>query len=586
MSEFEESPRVDLTCSSLAAEVPWLTSSSTPQEVIREPSGEQGPLEYVDSIGKQNLPGQLDIIGSAVGTLNGNLLVADISNDRLQQFALDGTVLDAFPLLGSSPYGMAFLPNGNLVIANSRLNTVEIRTLEGELMQSIDGWPPPESDYISSRDEIDLLAVGLDDKIYTGEKWGNRVIILNNVGSLLEIWSGPDDNQFEMISDIATDSLGNLFVVDGIHGQVIKRSPNGEIREFTIDGSNVAPRPDGSFYISYDSSINLYDSDGEQLKQFEIGGYIEDVILAPDGSGVIIKSDIEELSDAALHFYDEDGKLVASFGTTQPLPGQFGSHIAFSVSSAGDVWVVDSGNSLNFGTGQKHLVHLDETYSHLNTFNQIDGKELTCHDYFLAALANQTVFIADPCIGAITLVDAEGQVMEQWDEKGLESGQVNLISDIALAPNERSIYLTDMGNNRLTQFGFGGEFIEEWDSNQLGVQMPVAVDISTDGTFFLIDGATFEVVIRPQQGPPLKWMLPITYESPHDIAIDENSQRIYVGDTDVNLYTYDWNGNYLGYLNFYDSSGVMVNVGSNGLVYRSAGFQEIQVFKPIEIANE
>ncbi len=572
LSTFEETPEVDITCSNQVPEVAWLTDATPPaQPDNNEQIGDNAPLEFVDSIGTHDEPGQLGSIGnigSMVSTPQGDLLVADLNNYRLQRFALDGTVLELISLPNMLTFDMDFLSNDNLILSNSRLNTIEIRTPQGVLLQSLN--PNPDG-------SADLIAVGLDDQIYVGEKWGESIIILNADGNIQEIWNGPSDELFVSISDIATDSFGNLFIVDD-YQRVIKRLVNGEVHEFAISGTYIGVRPSGAFYITNGTSVTLYDSDGQQLTQLELEWLIEDIAIAPGGEGFIINADMRKIPNTILHYYDEEGTLLTSFGRTSLLPGQFKSHSAFSVSSLGDIWVVgDVDDPLDYWASIKQLIHLDSNHSLLNI---IDDFGLECQDYSLAASSNHEVFIANPCAGTVSHIDRSGKVLAQWGESGLKTGEINLILDIVLAPNEHSIYLTDYGNNRVMQFDFEGRIIAEWNNEQLNVQEPLAIAVSADGTFFLIDGATKEIVVRSADGRTIRWMLPTSNGSPYDIAIDENEQRVYVGGSDENVYVYDWNGQYLGFLRYWDGNGVMVNVGPEGNLYRSAGFQEIQIYRP------
>ncbi len=416
---------------------------------------------------------------------------------------------------------------------------------------------------------------------------GDRIVILNPDGSFLEEWHGPENAPFEDIWDIGTDSAGNLFVISRDQDRIVKRLLDGSTQEFSFHfGNAIAVNPDGTFYAASHNivdTIAFFNSDGNQVAQWQDGSIdTHDMAVGVDGSVFMLGDTLGELSEHALVRYDEQGTLLASFGTTMLQPGQFEVHVAFSVSTLGDTWVVGVVSRQAGDTPDIQLLHIGRGNELLNSFETIGGQSFDCYEYSLAALSNQSVLVGDHCEGTVTLVDKNGEIVELWGEPGVETGQINLISDLTLAPDEQSVYLVDSGNGRISQFSLDGQLLAEWNNEQLEIQKPTSFAVASDGTFFVADGITGEIVVRPLQGPSRRWPMPVSDQLPNDIAIDESRRRVYIGSTSVDLYAYDWEGNYLGRFTISDSNHVMVNVGPDGYVYRSGGFQEIQVLKPLD----
>lgn len=558
----------------------WLWLGASPAAMLYEwvtNADKRAPLEYVANVGQRNALGQFGAYASAV-VVNpqGEIIVADQNNRRLQGFAPEGVFLRTLPLTETYPHDLALLPDGNWVLADWWQNEVEIRTPTGELLQVFADWPPPAGGYVNPTTHIDSVAPGAAGELYIAEARGSRVVVLNPDGSLREVWFGPPERPLEDVMDIETDAAGNLYIVSDTQDRLLKRNPAGQVQEFVIETPHsIAPLPDGSFYAASDHHVRYYDATGKMLQQWQ-GQRVQDLAVTAEGSVVVLHETTSLGKAKLLVHYTNAGEEIASFGSTELQPGQFASHAAFAVSALGDVWVLDTGDtSFMQPPPISRLVHVDPQYQHLNTFETLGGNAFTCDEYRLTALTDQSVFVADLCASEVLHVSAAGEILQRW-------GQFNLIADMALAPDEHSIYILDAGNGRITQYGLDGQIRAEWADQSLGVKMPIALAVDMAGTFFLLDAETQQVVVRPTQGPVLAWALPDADDEVHRIAVDPTRQRIYVGGSDIHLYAFDWQGGYLGRVTVSDSRGVMVNVGPAGYVYRSAGFEAIQVFAPTD----
>lgn len=225
------------------------------------------------------------------------------------------------------------------------------------------------------------------------------------------------------------------------------------------------------------------------------------------------------------------------------------------------------------------MIHLDPNQEYLNAFVSIADTSFSCDTYSLAAHSDQTVFVADPCVGQITHLDADGTILHQWGERGLTGETFNLLMDLSLAPDEQSLYVTDAGNNRVIQFSLDGQEMAAWDGDIFGVKKIKALDVAPDGALYLLDEATNEVVAFHNGENILRLPLPAQNIFAYDLVLDPNRQRIYVGSRDGILFLFDWGGNFIGFANvpFY-ATYLQVAIGPNGWLYLSTAESEIQIF--------
>jgi len=191
---------------------------------------------------------------------------------------------------------------------------------------------------------IDTGSLG---NIYVLDRDNLTITIFDINGTVLSQWN---PGSFTQPSDIAVDSLGNVYVVDKLAAAPLQKfSPNGAAVPF-YTGSTTVIFPSGLFI---DSSDNLYVTD--------YGGSQGGRVLVIDNSGSLVSTFGEE-DDLALDEYndvvvDENNQqihivttnFVANFDMSGAYlgfwEGDFGKPFGIAVGANGDIFIADTYNN-------------------------------------------------------------------------------------------------------------------------------------------------------------------------------------------------------------------------------------------------
>ena len=151
---------------------------------------------------------------------NGNILVADTGNSRIEKFSPTGTFLSAIGAKGSG-HGQLADPNGIAIDRSGNIYVAEIDSKHRVQKLGPDGtfvaeWAPGL--YGPRR-----IAIGPDDSIYVVDSGRNRIVKFSPDGQVLTTWGseGSGDGQFKGFSSVAVDPTTNkIYVADSLNKRI------------------------------------------------------------------------------------------------------------------------------------------------------------------------------------------------------------------------------------------------------------------------------------------------------------------------------------------------------------------------------
>ena len=152
---------------------------------------------------------------------NGNILVADTGNARVEKFSPNGTFVRSIKRF-DAPSGIAIDRKGNIYVAE--VGSKHLVQKLGPDGTFIAAWAPG---FYGPR----KIAVGPDDSIYVVDSGRNRIVKLSPDGQVLASLGseGSGDGQFRGVSSVAVDPASNrVYVADPMNSRIQVFDSNGK----------------------------------------------------------------------------------------------------------------------------------------------------------------------------------------------------------------------------------------------------------------------------------------------------------------------------------------------------------------------
>jgi sugar lactone lactonase YvrE len=330
-------------------------------------SGGTGPGQF-------NFPSDVVIATGSI-VYEFKVYVADSLNDRIQVFSLDAVLapvesrtLAALSFsysgqLGATgvepgqllrPESLDLDQNGNLVIADMRNDRIQKLSLSGQALDVL-------SDASRARftgDDLDL-ALGADGRLFVSDVYS---LPQNGFDGAIQVF-GPDGGFMTMwdgVLAVATtfDSQGNLIILNATTGRIEKYSPDGQLLD-ALGSENpgsriITPRAalatdaQDNLYILSTSlgSIQKFSADGTYLDSWGAPGSQPGQLLSP--YDFAIHGDeifVADTSNHRVQVFDLNGAFLREWGGLGTGDGQFTEPQGIAVDGSGYVYVADSGNN-------------------------------------------------------------------------------------------------------------------------------------------------------------------------------------------------------------------------------------------------
>jgi DNA-binding beta-propeller fold protein YncE len=254
----------------------------------------------------------------------------------------------------SQPTGIAVNPiNGNLVVPDEGNNRVQIFNEKGEYLSQFGTFGTGNGQFNQPRG----AAVDFKGNIWVVDTGNNRVEKFNEKGEYLSQFGtkGTGNGQFTTPKNLAVDSKGNVFVADSGNKRIEKFNEKGEYVLQFATGTNpigVAVDAKGNVWTDNENetgAIEEHNEKGELLQSFATRGtgngqVSEPKRLAVDANGYIW---VPDALNNRVEVFNEKGEFVTKFGTFGSGTEQMNYPVGVAVDPRGNVWIDDNNNRVD-----------------------------------------------------------------------------------------------------------------------------------------------------------------------------------------------------------------------------------------------
>jgi DNA-binding beta-propeller fold protein YncE len=171
--------------------------------------------------GRGSDKGQFDGPTGIAVDANGNVLVADTNNGRIEKFSPTGSFLSSMGIRGigygqlGAPNGIAIDRVGNIYVADASKHVVEKLASDGSVITE---WKGPAPGFYGPR----RIAIGPDESVYVLDQGRTRIVKFSSDGQVLSTWGtkGKADGQFDDPTSVTIDAANKVYVADPINRRI------------------------------------------------------------------------------------------------------------------------------------------------------------------------------------------------------------------------------------------------------------------------------------------------------------------------------------------------------------------------------
>lgn len=477
----------------------------------------------------------------------GNMFIAEISNDRVSVFNSNGEFLRTFGSSGSglenmdAPYDVALDSYGNIYVADSGNKRVKKMDSDGKFLYEIGysaGMYSPSDLAVDSNGRIYLVAknnhgmriydsqghlirkfgydgsgnggfnlpcgagLGPSGAIYVADTGRHRIQKFDSVGSFLSKWgsSGTDNGQFSSPYDVATDSAENVYVADYGNNRIQVFDKDGTfLRKWGSSGTGngALTNPAGIFI---DSSDNVYVADfgNERVQKFnsegvflmKLGGAGSGNGLFNNPKGVYVDGDgniiVADSYNHRLQKFNSGGAFLTKWGSSGTNNGQFSNPCGVAVNGNGRIIVAEGNNN--------RIQVLLSDGSFLDKWGESSGNWTEVLSVTVSP--SNEIYVCEHYYDWVYKFGSNGRFITRWGGTGSGNTQFNAPYSTTVGP-DGNIYVADKNNNRIVKYDPNGNFLTKFGESGTGnlqFSAPRRVSFDSQGSMYICDAGNHRVI--------------------------------------------------------------------------------------------
>jgi tripartite motif-containing protein 71 len=263
-----------------------------------------------------------------------------------------------------------------------------------------------------------------------------------------QLWeTNGSPNAFRLPTELAVDTQGNIYVIDG---------GNHRVQKFDKDGN---------FLLTWGSPGA---GDGQFLFQASPAHYGS---IAVDKDSYVYVTDHHN----RIQKFDSNGNFLMKFGETGYGDGEFASLYGVAVDDQGNIYTTD--------LTKYEIQKFDSEGILLQKWEVPSCKPGgTATPQNLVVDRQGQIYVTNRTGNCIQKFDDEGNLLKQWGETGEADGQFNKVLSIALDA-QGNIYVIDNENGRVQKFDPNGNFNAAYGP----FDYPAGIAVDEEGYVYVVE---------------------------------------------------------------------------------------------------
>ena len=266
--------------------------------------------------------------------------------------------------------------------------------------------------------------------------------------SMEKIWETKGSpNAFRLPTELAVDTQGNVYMIDG---------GNHRVQKFDKDGN---------FVLMWGSPGA---GDGQFFFQAPPAHYGS---IAVDKDGYIYVTDHHN----RVQKFDSNGNFLMKFGRTGYPDGEFYSLYGVAVDDQGNIYTTD--------WTKYEIQKFDSEGQFLQKWEVPSCKQGGISSPYNLVIDEQgQLYVTQQMGNCIQKFDLQGNLLHQWGELGNAEGQFNKPLSLALDA-QGNLYVSDNENSRIQKFDSNGNFLAAYGP----FEYPVGIAMDSEGYVYVVE---------------------------------------------------------------------------------------------------
>ena len=417
-----------------------------------------------------------------------------LSAQFVSAFGSEGTGNGQF----KEPTGIGVNPiNGNVVVSDEKNNRVQVFTEKDEFVRAFGIEGSGNGQFKEPRG----VAVDSKGNIWVTDTGNNRVEEFNEKGEYLSQFGtvGTGNGQFTSPKGLAVDAKGNIWVADSGNNRVEEFNEKREyVRQFAAGTNPIGVATDAKGNVWSDNedetgAIEEHNEKGELLQKFATRGSGNGQVLDPKRLTVAYGGVwVPNAGNNRVDVFNEKGEYVTKFGTAGSEPEQMKDPTGIAVDTHGRIWVADDENNR---VDRWRISVLRPTFSSsFGSFGTGNGQFDEPTGIGVNPI-NGTLAVSDEKNNRVQEFTEKGEFVRTFGTEGTGNGQFKEPRGVAV-DSKGNIWVTDTGNNRVEEFNEKGEYLAQFGTTGTGngqFTSPKGLAVDSKGNIWVADSGNNRV---------------------------------------------------------------------------------------------